>query len=231
MGASVGVAGQRITTTPLAAARAAAHSDPHPVAVAPLAALQVGHRLVVEAAGHLVVHHPRGHRLAVEAPGHPVVALVHRPHGRRVVAEAPGHPVVALAHHPHEHRLVVAPQARQQVAGLAHPEPVVQARLDRVHHLAALALRVHHLAVAQPAQAAVRAPAAVASSVAEAAVPVRVVAVSSVEEAAHVRVVADSLVVAAAGAAQVALEAAGDDRFSLCNGRRLGFHHAAQQWF
>ena len=231
LGASVGAAGHRITTTLLAAVREAAHSDPHPVAAARLEVALAGLRLVVEAAGHLVVHHPPGHRLAAEAPAHPEAALVHRPHGRLLVAEAPGHPVVALADHPHEHHLVVAPQARQREAGSAHPELAAPARLDRVHHPVALDLRVHHLAVAPPAQEAAHAQAAVASSVGEAAAHVRVAVVSSAEEAVRAPAVAVSLVVAAADAAQVALEAAGDDRFSLCNGRRLGFHHAAQQWF
>lgn len=203
---SVGAAGHRITTTPLAAVRVAAHLDPHPVAVA---------RLVEEAAGHLVValaHRPHAHHLA-EAPGHPEAALADQPHGRHLAVEAPAHPVVALApHRPRAHRLVAAQQERQREADLAHPELAALARLDRAHHPVALALRVHHLAVAQPAQEAARAQAVEASSVAEAAAPVRVAA---------------SLVVAVVGAARVALEAADDDRPRFCNWRRLGFHHAA----
>jgi len=88
--------------------------------------------------------------------------------------------------------------------------------LDRAHHPVALALHVHHLAEAQPAQEAARALAVEASSAGGVAV--------------RAQVVAASLVVVAADAVPVdlvALEAAGDDRFSLCNGRRLGFHDAA----
>jgi hypothetical protein len=219
---SVGAAGHRITTTLLAAVREAAHSDPHPVAVDRLEALVDGHRLVVEEPGHLVValaHRPHAHHLA-EVPGHPEAALADQPHARHLAVEAPGHPVEALApHRPRAHRLVVALLARQQAVALAHPEQAAPARLDRAHHPVALVLRGHHLAEAQPAQEAARAQAVEASSAGGAA--------------AHVRVAAASLVVVAADAARVGLvdlEAAGDDRFSLCNWRRLGFHHAAQQW-
>jgi len=234
LGASVGAAGHRITTTPLAAVRVAARLDLHPVAVARLEALVVDHRLAVEVHGHLVValaHHLPVLHLAVEVPGHPEAALDrHRPHGRRLVAEAPAHPVEALARHrPRVHRLVAAPQARQREADLAHPELAAPVRLDRAHHPVALALHVHHLAEVHRAQEA-RAQVVEASSVVEAAARAQVAAVFSVEEAVRAQVVAASLVVVAADAVPVdlvALEAAGDDRFSLCNGRRLGFHDAA----
>ena len=215
LGASVGAAGQRITTTPLAAVREAAHSDPHPVAADRLEALREDHQLVV-APGHPVAaldrHRPHGRRLVEEAPGHPVVALAHHPRAHHLVAEVPGHPEAALVRHrPREHHSVAAQQERQRVVGSAHPEPAAPARLDRVHHPVALDLRVHHLAVAPPAQEAAHAQAAVASSVGEAAAHVRVAVVSSAEEAVRAPAVAVSLVVAAADAAQVALEAAGDD--------------------
>jgi len=211
LGASVGAAGHRITTTPLAAVRVAARLDLHPVAVARLEALVDDHRLAVEVHGHLVValaHHLPVLHLAVEVPGHPEAALVHRQRVRRLVA---------------------GPLARQREAGSAHPERAAQARLDRVHHLVDLALRVHHLAEVHRAQEA-RAQVVEASSVVEAAARAQVAAVFSVEEAVRAQVVAASLVVVAADAVPVdlvALEAAGDDRFSLCNGRRLGFHDAA----
>ena len=212
LGASVGAAGQRITTTPLAAVREAAHSDPHPVAADRLEALREDHQLVV-APGHPVAaldrHRPHGRRLVEEAPGHPVVALAHHPRAHHLVAEVPGHPEAALVRHrPREHHSVAAQQERQRVVGSAHPEPAAPARLDRVHHPVALDLRVHHLAVAQPAQEVAHAQAAVASSVGEAAARVRVVASLEVVRAPAEAV---SLVVAAADAAQVALEAAGDD--------------------
>ena len=213
-GASVGVAGHRITTTPSAAAREAARLDLHPVAVARLEALREDHQLVV-AHGHLVAalaDHPHGHRLAAEAPGHPVAALADQPHGRRLVAEAPGQAVAALVgHHPHEHHSVVAPLARQPAVALAHPEPAAPARLDRVHHPVALAQPVLRLAEAHRAQEA-HAQVAVASSVVE--------VVRAPAEAV-------SLAVVAAAVAPVDLEAADDDRFSFCNRRRLGFYHAA----
>ena len=218
-GASVGTVGHRITTTPLAAAREAARSDLHPVAVDRLEALVDGHRLVVEEPGHLVAalaHRRHAHHL-VEEPGHPEAALDrHRPHARHLVVEVPGHPEAALVHRQRVRRLVAGPLARQREAGSVHPERAAQARLDRVHHLVDLALRVHHLAEVHRAQEAARALAVEASSAGGVA--------------AHVRVAAASLVVVAADAVPVdlvALEAAGDDRFSLCNGRRLGFHDAA----
>ena len=217
-GVSVGVAGHRITTTALAVEPEAAHLDQHPVAVA---------RLVVVAPGHPVAalaDHPHGHRLAAEAPGHPVVALADQPHGRRLVAEARGQAVAALAdHHPHEHHSVVAPLARQRAVALAHPEPAAPARLDRVHHPAALAQPALRLAEAHRAQEA-HAQVAVASSVVEAAARVRVVA-SLVVVLAPAEAV--SLAVVAAAVAPVDLEAADDDRFSFCNRWRLGFDHAA----
>lgn len=227
LGASVGVAGHRITTTPSAAGRAAARSGRHPVAVALLEALREGHQLVV-AHGRPVAalaDHPPGHRLEVEAPAHPVAALADQPHGRRLVAEARGHPVAALVgHHPHEHHLVVAPLARQPAVALAHPEPAALARLDRVHHPVALAQPALRLAEVHRVPEAAHAQAAVASLVGEAAARVRVVASSEVVRA---PAEAASLAVVAAAAAQVDLEAADDDRFSFCNRWRLGFDHAA----
>lgn len=227
-GVSVGAAGHRITTTPSAAAREAARSDLHPVAVARLEALQVGHRLVVEAPGHpaaALADHPHGHRLVAEAPAHPVAALADQPHGRRLVVEAPGQAVAALVgHHPHEHHSVVAPLARQLAVALAHPEPAAPARLDRVHHPVALAQPVLRLAEAHRAPEAAHAQAAVASLVGEAAAHVRVVASL---EAVRAPAEAASLAVVAAAAARVDLEAADDDRFSFCNRWRLGFDHAA----
>lgn len=219
LGASVGVAGHRITTTPSAAAREAARSDLHPVAVA---------RLVVVAPGHPVAalaDHPHGHRLAAEAPAHPVAALADQPHGRRLVAEAHGHPVAALVgHHPHEPHSVVALLARQPAVALAHPEPAAPARLDRLHHPVALAQPALRLAEAHRAPEAAHAQAAVASLVGEVAAHVRVVASL---EAVRAPAEAVSLAVVAAAAALVDLEAADDDRFSFCNRWRLGFDHAA----
>ena len=219
LGASVGVAGHRITTTLSAAVRVAARSDLHPVAAA---------RLVVEAPGHPVAalaDHPHGHRLAAEAPGHPVAALADQPHGRRLVAEAPGQAVAALVgHHPHEHHSVVAPLARQPAVALAHPEPAAPARLDRLHHPVALAQPALRLAEAHRAPEAAHAQVAVVSSVGEAAARVRVVASLEVVRA---PAEAASLAVVAAAVAPVDLEAADDDRFSFCNRRRLGFDHAA----
>ena len=217
-GASVGTVGHRITTTPLAAAREAARSDLHPVAV---------DRLVVEALGHLVAalaHRPHAHHL-VEELGHPAGALVlHRPRARHL-AEAPGHPVEALARHrPRAHHLVVALLARQQAVGLAHPEQAAQVRLDRVHHPVALAQHEPPLAEAHRVPEA-HAQVAVVSSVGEAAAHVRVVVTSL--EVVRAPAEAASSVVVAADAALVDLEAADDDRFSLCNRWRLGFHHAA----
>ena len=218
-GASVGVAGHRITTTPSAAAREAARSDRHPVAAA---------RLVVEAPGHPVAalaDHPHGHRLAAEAPGHPVAALADQPHALRLVVEAPGQAVAALVgHHPHEHHSVVAPLARQPAVALAHPEPAAPARLDRLHHPVALAQPALRLAEAHRAPEAAHAQVAVVSSVGEAAARVRVVASLEVVRA---PAEAASLAVVAAAVAPVDLEAADDDRFSFCNRWRLGFDHAA----
>jgi hypothetical protein len=201
----------------LAAAREAARSDLHPEAV---------DRLVVEALGHQVAalaHRPHAHHL-VEELGHPEGALVlHRPRARHL-AEAPGHPVEALARHrPRAHHLVVALLVRQQAVGLAHPEQAAQVRLDRVHHPVALAQHEPPLAEAHRAQE-VHAQVAVVSSVGEAAAHVRVVASLEVVRA---PAEAASSVVVAADAALVDLEAADDDRFSLCNRWRLGFHHAA----
>lgn len=219
LGASVGVAGHRITTTPSAAAREAARSDLHPVAAA---------RLVVVAPGHpaaALADHPHGHRLAAEAPAHPVAALADQPHARRLVVEAPGQAVAALVgHHPHEHHSVVAQQERQPAVALAHPEPAAPARLDRLHHPVALAQPALRLAEAHRAPEAAHAQAAVASSVGEAAARVRVVASLEVVRA---PAEAASLAVVAAAVAQVDLEAADDDRFSFCNRWRLGFDHAA----
>ena len=219
LGASVGAAGHRITTTPSAAAREAARLDLHPVAVA---------RLVVVAPGHpaaALADHPHGHRLAAEAPAHPVAALADQPHGRRLVAEAPGQAVAALVgHHPHEHHSVVAQQERQPAVALAHPEPAAPARLDRLHHPVALAQPALRLAEAHRAPEAAHAQAAVASSVGEAAARVRVVASLEVVRA---PAEAASLAVVAAAVAPVDLEAADDDRFSFCNRWRLGFDHAA----
>ena len=217
-GVSVGVAGHRITTTPSAAVRVAAHLDQHPVAAARLAAEAPGHPVAA------LADHPHGHRLAAEAPGHPVAALADQPHGRRLVAEAPGQAVAALVgHHPHEHHSVVAPLARQQAVALAHPELAAPARLDRLHHPVALAQPALRLAEAHRAQEA-HAQAAVASSVGEAAARVRVVASLEVVRAPAEAV---SLAVVAAAVAPVDLEAADDDRFSICNRWRLGFDHAA----
>ena len=217
-GASVGTVGHRITTTPSAVVRVAAHLDLHPVAV---------DRLVVEALGHLVAalaHRPHAHHL-VEELGHPAGALVlHRPRARHS-AEVPGHPVEALVlHRPRAHHLVVALLVRQQAVGLAHPEQAAPVRLDRVHHPVALAQHEHPLAEAHRAQEA-HAQVAVVSSVGEAAVPARVVVASL--EVVRAPAAAASSVVVAADAALVDLEAADDDRFSLCNRWRLGFHHAA----
>jgi hypothetical protein len=225
-GASVGTVGHRITTTPSAAAREAARSDLHPVAGDRLEALVGGHRLVVEVLGHqeaALAHRPHAHHL-VEELGHPAGALVlHRPRARHL-AEAPGHPVEALARHrPRAHHLVVALLARQQAVGLAHPEQAAPVRLDRVHHPVALAQHEHPLAEAHRVPGA-HAQVAVVSSVGEAAAHVRVVASLEVVRA---PVEAASSVVVAADAALVDLEAADDDRFSLCNRWRLGFHHAA----
>lgn len=226
-GASVGTVGHRITTTPLAAAREAARSDLHPEAVDRLEALVAGHRLVVEALGHLVAalaHRPHAHHL-VEELGHPEGALVlHRPRARHL-AVAPGHPVEALARHrPRAHHLVVALLVRQQAVGLAHPEQAAPVRLDRVHHPVALAQHEPPLAEAHRVPEA-HAQVAVVSSVGEAAAHVRVVVASL--EVVRAPAEAASSVVVAADAALVDLEAADDDRFSLCNRWRLGFHHAA----
>jgi len=119
--------------------------------------------------------------------------------------------------------LVVALLARQQAVGLAHPEQAAQVRLDRVHHPVALAQHEHPLAEAHRVPEA-HAQVAVVSSVGEAAAHVRVVASLEVVRA---PAEAASSVVVAADAALVDLEAADDDRFSLCNRWRLGFHHAA----
>ena len=217
-GASVGAAGHRITTTPSAAAREAARSDLHPVAVAHLVVVAPGHPVAA------LADHRHGHRLAAEAPGHPVAALADQPHGRRLVVEAHGQAVAALVgHHPHEHHSVVAPLARQPAVALAHPEPAAPARLDRLHHPVALAQPALRLAEAHRAQEA-HAQAAVASSVGEAAARVRVVASLEVVRA---PAEAASLAVVAAAVAPVDLEAADDDRFSFCNRWRLGFDHAA----
>lgn len=218
-GALVGTVGHRITTTPSAAAREAARSDLHPVAV---------DRLVVQALGHLVAalaHRPHAHHL-VEELGHPAGALVlHRPRARHSVVEAPGHPVGALVlHRPRAHHLVVALLARQQAVGLAHREQAAPVRLDRVHHPVALAQHEHPLAEAHRVPGA-HAQVVVASSVGEAAAHVRVVVASL--EVVRAPAEAASLVVVAAGAALVDLEAADDDRFSFCYRWRLGFHHAA----
>jgi hypothetical protein len=166
----------------------------------------------VALAHHLPVLH-----LAVEVHGHLVVALAHHLPVLHLAVEVPGHPEAALVHRQRVRRLVAGPLARQREAGSAHPERAAQARLDRVHHLVDLALRVHHLAEVHRAQEA----------------RAQVAAVFSVEEAVRAQVVAASLVVVAADAVPVdlvdlvALEAAGDDRFSLRNWRRLGFHDAA----
>lgn len=217
-GASVGTVGHRITITPSAAVREAAHSDLHPVA---------GDRLVVQALGHLVAaltHRPHAHHL-VEELGHPVEALVrHRPHARHLVVEAPGHPVGALVlHRPRAHHLVEAQRVRHPEVDSVHREQAAPVRLDPVHHPVALAQHEHPLAEAHRVPE-VHAQVAVVSSVGEAAAHVRVVASLEV-----VRALAEaaSLVVVAADAALVDLEAADDDRFSLCNRWRLGFHHAA----
>ena len=227
-GALVGTVGHRITTTPSVAVREAAHSDLHPVAGDRLEALVGGHRLVVEVLGHqeaALAHRPHAHHL-VEELGHPAGALVrHRPHARHLVAEAHVHPVEALARHrPRAHHLVVALLARQQAVGLAHPEQAAQVRLDRVHHPVALAQHEHPLAEAHRVPGA-HAQVVVASSVGEVAVPARVVVASL--EVVRAPAAAASSVVVAADAALVDLEAADDDRFSLCNRWRLGFHHAA----
>ena len=218
-GASVGAAGHRITTTLSAAAREAARSDLHPVAVAHLVVVAPGHPVAA------LADHPHGHRLAAEAPGHPVAALADQPHGRRLVVEAHGQVVAALVgHHPHEHHSVVAPLARQPAVALAHPEPAAPARLDRLHHPVALAQPALRLAEAHRAPEAAHAQAAVVSSVGEVAAHVRVVASL---EAVRAPAEAVSLAVVAAAVAPVDLEAADDDRFSFCNRWRLGFDHAA----
>ena len=186
LGALVGAAGHRITTTALAVVPEAAHLDQHPVAVAPSAVPRAGHPLV-----------------AVAAPA-----------------------VAALAHHPREHRLV-EDHPLHQVAASAPQGPGVPAPSDRAHRQVALAQRVLRLEEAHRVLEAL-AQVEAASSVGEAAVPAPVVVASL--EAATVPAEAASLVAVAADAAPVdlvALEAADDDRFGLCNRRRLGFDDAA----
>jgi len=222
---SVGAAGQRITTTRLAAVREAAPLDPQLVAVA---------RLVAPVAGH---------HLAVAEPGQAVAALAHHRRGRLLVAEAQGHRAVASARHPPEHHSEVG---HPVVAALVQRGPGDLGPLVLVHHQVVLARRAHRLAeahrpqeapdrveVSSAEEVALRAPVAVVSSEEEAVAPALAVEVSSVVEVAHAQVVEASLVVEAADVGPVdlvALEAVDDDRFSLCNRWRLGFDDASQQW-
>ena len=223
LGALVGAAGHRITTTALAVERGAARLDPHLVAAARLAVPVDDHHLVVAVPGQVaaaLAHHPRVRLLVVEAHGHPVAVLVQPD------------PVLAVV--PREHPVAAA---------LAHPELDGPAHLVLAHHQVALAQRVHHLAAVHRAleapvravaslvaEAAVHAPVVEASLVAEVVAPAPVAEDSSVVEAvrAPAAEVSSVAVVADAGPADlVASEAAEDDRFGLCNRRRLGFNHAA----
>ena len=225
-GVSVGAAGHRITTTVLAVEPEAAHLDQHPVAVAPSAVPRAGHPLVAAAAPAVaaLAHHPREHRL-VEAHERVVEALAPHPREHRLV-EARERVVEVLARHRREHRLV-EDHPLHQVAASAPQGPGVPAPSDQAHRQVALAQHVLRLAEAHRALEA-HAQVVAASLVGEAAVPARVVVASL--EVATVPAEAASLVVVAADAApvdSVALEAADDDRFALCNRRRLGFDHAA----
>lgn len=222
-GVSVGAAGHRTTTTALAVEPEAALLDQHPVAVAPSAVPRVGHPL---AAAHAQVvealaHHPREHRL-VEAHAQVVEASAHHPRAHRLV-EAHERVVEVLARHRREHRLV-EDHPLHQVAASVLQEQGVPVPSDQAHRLVALAQHVLRLAEAHRALEAL-AQVVAASSVGEVAVPARVVVASL--EAATVPAEVASLVAEAADAAPVALEAADDDRFGLCNRRRLGFDHAA----
>lgn len=198
-----GAAGHRTTTTALAVEPVAALLEQHPVAVVPSEVLRGGHPLAAAAAQGAVVS---AHPLRVH---HSVVVHVH-------LAEA-------LAHHPRGRRLAVA---HPQAVALAHrgaAEPDHLARVLRQADLAQPELRLveEHRALEAPGQAA-------ASSVGEAAAPARVAVVSLVAAHAPAEVASLVAVVVDAGLVDlVALEAADDDRFGLCNRRRLGFDHAA----
>lgn len=226
-GVSVGVAGHRITTTVLAVELGAAPLDQHPVAVAPSAVPQAGHPLAaagVQAVAALV-HQQHGHHLVVEVPVRVAEVSAH-PRLVRHLVEAPVHPGGVLAHHRREHRLV-EDHPLHQVAALAPQGRGVPGHSDQAHQQVALVQHVPRLAEAHRALGA-HAQVVVASSVGVAAVPAPVVVASL--EVVTVLAEAASLVAVAADAARVdlvALEAADDDRFGLCNRRRLGFDHAA----
>lgn len=225
-GVSVGVAGHRITTTVLAVELEAARLDQHPVAVAPSAVPRAGHPLAAAPAPAVAAsaHHPREHRL-VEAHAQVVEASAHHPRAHHLV-EARERVEEVLARHLREHRLV-EDHPLHQVAASVPQGPGVPVPSDQAHRQVALAQHVLRLAEAHRALEA-HAQVAAASSVGEAAVPAPVVVASL--EVATVPAEAASLVAVAADAAPVdlvALEAADDDRFGLCNRRRLGFDHAA----
>jgi hypothetical protein len=171
-----------------------------------LEALQEDHRSVVEQ----VV-------LAVAA------SAGHRPHERHS-AEAHVLVVAALAlHHLRAHHLVAALQDRHPVADSVHRGLAVVARLARVPHPAVLVRRAHRLVEAHQVREAP--DQAVVSSVVEAVAPAQAVEASL--EAARVPVAEVSSAAEAVDVAPADLEAVDDDRFSLCNWRRLGFHNAA----
>lgn len=220
-GVSGGAAGHRITTTALAAEQVAAHLAQHPVAVAPSAVPRGGRPLAVAAAPAVaaLAHQPHAHLLVVEVPERVAEVSVRHPRVHRLVV-AHAQVVEALAHHRREHRLV-EDQPLHQVAASVHHGPGVPAPSDRAHRPAAL---VQHVLRLEEALAQVEG----GSSEEAAAVPALVVAASL--EAAPVPAEEASLVGGAAAVAPVglvALEVAVDDRFSLCNRRRLGFDHAA----
>lgn len=205
LGVSVGAAGHRITTIVLAVEPGAALLDQHLVAGARSAVPRVGHPLAAAAAQvvEASAHHPRAHRLV----------------------EAHERVVEVLARHRREHRLV-EDHPLHQVAASVPQEQGVPVPSDQAHRQVALAQHVLRLAEAHRALEAL-AQVVAASLVGEAAVPARVVVASL--EAATVPAEVASLVAVAADAPvdSVALEVADDDRFGLCNRRRLGFDHAA----
>ena len=229
LGALVGAAGHRITTTVLAVERGAARLDLHPVAAARLAVPVDDHHLVVAVPGQVPeasARHPHAHHLAV---AHVQVeeALARHPREHHLVV-ALARVAEVLAHHRREHRLV-EDHPLHQVAASAPQGPGVPAPSDRAHRQVALAQHVLRLAEAHRALEA-HAPVVEASSVVEVVAPAQVAEASSVVEAvrAPAAEVSSVAVVADAGPADlVASEVAEDDRFGLCNRRRLGFNHAA----
>lgn len=224
-GVSVGVAGHRITTTALAVEPGAARLVRHPVAVAHSAVPRAGHPLAGAApAVAASAHHPHAHHLVV-AHVQVVEASAHHPRAHHLVV-ARAQVVEVLARHRREHRLV-EDHPLHQVAASVPQGAGVPVPSDQAHRQVALAQHVLRLAEAHRALEA-HAQVEAVSSEEEAAVPARVVVASL--EVATVPAEAASLVAVAADVAPVdlvALEAADDDRFGLCNRRRLGFDHAA----